>query len=1004
MATAIANLEERKKFPIRKLLFSIGLALAILAAFAAVLVLVELRYYNSETERDRTVKTQGIRDTMARIDREAGEIGQWFQKDLEATVNLTIAGLQKWMENGEYTGPRVLTDGFVARFHEGTLDIPAEIRARFPDLTATQIRDVYHQQQLIDVTGEEGDRIMLLTSGEIGSGWYYVDITHYLDYSEYIGLQLDKDNLLSTLSKTYGGEIFIISGADEGTEIMFSSSGFENIATLEDIGLTREDLSRETLNFQLDGTEYYAFPVHLGKTGLIAVYCEAVSDRQAMVVNRVLLLMAAAAGLLAVLITYGISVIYILRGNRISEEEKLLRYNPRRLRSYCRALGFLATVLIFLVAFFSRSLQYTYHETVKRRGTLDMLNTQLAMTQKRRAEVADMETEWYDFYGERIAELITSRPELMTREGLAELNGYIDAEYLMVFDQFGREAVCSTDYIGFELGTEEDDPTTDFRRILKGVDCIIHEPAPDPVTGHENYQIGRRMTLPGAGGAFGVLLMSVKPETILHAQLSGMEERLFDQMSLSGDVMMKIDPETGEIQDASRPELTGENAVSLGIAKGDIRPENMTFFTMDENWYFGVTGKQKDSIYLYASNGVQMVWTAATYSLIACLIFAAGYILLYLFLLEKIAGRKADPAAAEAISDKDVAVMEAKVLSGRIGESLEKMYGKGKLTSLWEELLYPEKKARMVFLFSVGLLMLNLLISAAGNNVLSRNAVLSFIFSDEWPRGVNLFSFTAIIMIVCIGMLAYMLLRVIYRILTKVLDNRGDTIARLVCNLMEYVIAAVMIYFSLSYLGVDPTTLLASMGIVSLAVSLGAQSLIGDVLAGLSILFEGEFRVGDIVEISGIRGTVIEIGVRSTKLLDEKSHIHIINNQSIRNVVNQSRLNSWYGMSVDLPPTQDPDAVEELMLRELPEIGKQIPEIITGPLYKGISAFHTWGITITVYVEYQEKNFYKVQRKLNKAIVKLLRKEKIAFTAVYPDDGAGSGSGGFRQTNTPPNA
>ena len=64
--------------------------------------------------------------------------------------------------------------------------------------------------------------------------------------------------------------------------------------------------------------------------------------------------------------------------------------------------------------------------------------------------------------------------------------------------------------------------------------------------------------------------------------------------------------------------------------------------------------------------------------------------------------------------------------------------------------------------------------------------------------------------------------------------------------------------------GVDTTTLLASAGVIVLIVGLGAQSLIEDVIAGLSIVFENEYEVEDIVIIDNFRGEIIEIGLRTT--------------------------------------------------------------------------------------------------------------------------------------------
>ena len=80
---------------------------------------------------------------------------------------------------------------------------------------------------------------------------------------------------------------------------------------------------------------------------------------------------------------------------------------------------------------------------------------------------------------------------------------------------------------------------------------------------------------------------------------------------------------------------------------------------------------------------------------------------------------------------------------------------------------------------------------------------------------------------------------------------------------MIVIIAAFAI---LSTWGVNTSTLLASAGVLTLVIGLGAQSLVADVVAGLFIVIEGEYLVGDIVVIDGWRGTVKEIGIRTTKV------------------------------------------------------------------------------------------------------------------------------------------
>ena len=97
-------------------------------------------------------------------------------------------------------------------------------------------------------------------------------------------------------------------------------------------------------------------------------------------------------------------------------------------------------------------------------------------------------------------------------------------------------------------------------------------------------------------------------------------------------------------------------------------------------------------------------------------------------------------------------------------------------------------------------------------------------------------------------------------------DKRSKTIARVLINTINVIIWIVAIFTALSNIGLDITPLLTSAGIAGLAVSLGAQSLIKDVIAGFFILLEGHYNVGDYITIAGVSGTVTDINFRRTTL------------------------------------------------------------------------------------------------------------------------------------------
>ncbi|WP_437578892.1 mechanosensitive ion channel family protein [Sorangium sp. So ce887] len=128
------------------------------------------------------------------------------------------------------------------------------------------------------------------------------------------------------------------------------------------------------------------------------------------------------------------------------------------------------------------------------------------------------------------------------------------------------------------------------------------------------------------------------------------------------------------------------------------------------------------------------------------------------------------------------------------------------------------------------------------------------------------------------------------------------------------------IYFSALVLGlreasIDPTPLLAGAGVIGVAIGFGAQTFVGDIVAGFFILFENLLLVGDLVEIGGIQGRVEEIGVRITKIRDEMGVLHSIPNGEVRKVANHSRSYVNAVVDVHVPYEEDVQRVRELLAR-----------------------------------------------------------------------------------------
>jgi small conductance mechanosensitive channel len=135
-------------------------------------------------------------------------------------------------------------------------------------------------------------------------------------------------------------------------------------------------------------------------------------------------------------------------------------------------------------------------------------------------------------------------------------------------------------------------------------------------------------------------------------------------------------------------------------------------------------------------------------------------------------------------------------------------------------------------------------------------------------------------------------------------EKRGQTIADLIRSVGRTLVVIAALLLTLDIF-LDIRTLLAGVGILGLAISFGAQSLVKDVISGFFILFENQFVVGDVIEAAGKTGTVERISLRSVSLRDLDGTLHAIPNGQIAVVSNKTR--SWSRAIVEISVGHDAD-------------------------------------------------------------------------------------------------
>ena len=214
-------------------------------------------------------------------------------------------------------------------------------------------------------------------------------------------------------------------------------------------------------------------------------------------------------------------------------------------------------------------------------------------------------------------------------------------------------------------------------------------------------------------------------------------------------------------------------------------------------------------------------------------------------------------------------------------------------------------------------------------------------------------------------------------------SHRGRTVMTLLASMTRYVAALVILCWGLSIFGVDVNAIVASVGILALIVGFGAESLIADLVTGFFMLFENQYNVGDIVEVGGFRGTVKEIGIRTTSIEDAGKNIKIINNSEMKNILNRSSKASIAVASIDIPYTADLEKLEAQIPGLMQEIyARHTDTMLSPPRYLGVQSLGESGVTLKFIVEIDESNIFTVPRILNHDL--LLGFRKLGVECPFP--------------------
>jgi small-conductance mechanosensitive channel len=184
----------------------------------------------------------------------------------------------------------------------------------------------------------------------------------------------------------------------------------------------------------------------------------------------------------------------------------------------------------------------------------------------------------------------------------------------------------------------------------------------------------------------------------------------------------------------------------------------------------------------------------------------------------------------------------------------------------------------------------------------------------------------------------------------------------------------------LNLLGIPYQPLLASAGIIGIAIGLGAQSIFKDMLNGVLILVEDQYNVGEVVNIAGLKGTVEDLSLRRTSVRDADGTLYIIPNSQIATVSNLSRDFAVATLNVNVDASANPDQVMDLLKKVATEVRNDpaFKEIaLADPVVLGIDKIEGRAVTYPVQIRVRVNQRDGLLRELRRRVILAFEKEGI---------------------------
>lgn len=210
-------------------------------------------------------------------------------------------------------------------------------------------------------------------------------------------------------------------------------------------------------------------------------------------------------------------------------------------------------------------------------------------------------------------------------------------------------------------------------------------------------------------------------------------------------------------------------------------------------------------------------------------------------------------------------------------------------------------------------------------------------------------------------------------------EKRKATIIKVALSFIRYALYVADIVVILYILGIDITPVLTGLGLAGIVIGLGAQKLITDFINGVFIIFERHFDVGDIVEIQGFKGEIIDIGLKTTKIRNWMGDVKIVANGEILQLTNFSIFNSIAAVEFKVGYDTDFSRLIKILNDELPKRTQDNLDIIIPPAVNGVTSLNNESVTIRILATVKTEKQYPIERLIRLELVRIFQENNIDY-------------------------